>query len=176
MEIQDNLNIILVGMPGAGKSYIGGKLARLLAHFTYIDTDDEIEKSAGLTISEIFEKYSEKHFRKLENKIIKEFSQARNHIISIGGGAFENPENIKLLNQNGITFYLKTPAKELFRRVENENHRPLLNENSPQKIIEKLLIKREKNYFKANFVIDTYQKQAYTILNDILKEYENYVR
>ncbi len=176
MEIQDNLNIILVGMPGAGKSYIGGKLARLLAHFTYIDTDDEIEKSVGLTISEIFEKYSEKHFRKLENKIIKEFSQTRNHIISIGGGAFENPENIKLLNQNGITFYLKTPAKELFRRVENENHRPLLNENSPQKIIEKLLIKREKNYFKANFVIDTYQKQAYTILNDILKEYENYVR
>ncbi len=176
MEIQDNLNIILVGMPGAGKSYIGGKLARLLAHFTYIDTDDEIEKNAGLTISEIFEKYSEKHFRKLENKIIKEFSQTRNHIISIGGGAFENPENIKLLNQNGITFYLKTPAKELFRRVENETHRPLLNENSPQKIIEKLLIKREKNYFKANFVIDTYQKQAYTILNDILKEYENYVR
>ena len=92
MEIQDNLNIILVGMPGAGKSYIGGKLAKLLAHFTYIDTDDEIEKNAGLTISEIFEKYSEKYFRKLENKIIKEFSQTRNHIISIGGGHLKTPK------------------------------------------------------------------------------------
>lgn len=176
METKDNFNIVLVGMPGAGKSYIGGKLAKLLAHFTYVDTDNEIEKSTGLTVCEIFEQHSEQYFRKLENKIIKEFSQTRNHIISIGGGAFENPENIKLLSQNGFTFYLRTPAKELFRRIENETHRPLLKEDSPQQIIEKLLIKREKNYFKANFVIDTYQKQAYTILDDILREYENYVR
>lgn len=176
METENNFNIVLVGMPGAGKTYIGGKLSKLLAHFDYIDTDNEIEKTMGFSVSEIFEKYSEKYFRKLENKIIKTVSQNKNCIISIGGGAFENSENIKLLSKNGITFYLKAPAKELFKRIEKETHRPLLAGDSSEMIIEKLLIKREKNYFKAHFVIDTYQKQAYTILDDILKEYENYVR
>lgn len=176
IEETNNKNIVLVGMMGAGKTYIGGKLAKLLAHFSYVDTDAEIEKSTGLTIPEIFEQHGEKYFRTLEANMIKEVSKNKNQIISIGGGAFENPENIKALKLNGLTFYLKAPAKELFSRVENETNRPLLNEDFSQKTIEKLLRKREKNYIKANFVIDTSQKQAYTILNDILSEYETYVK
>lgn len=176
MEENNNLNIVLVGMMGAGKSYIGNKLAKLLVHFNYIDTDNEIEEKEGLTISEIFQKHGEKYFRNLETKIINEISQNKNQIISIGGGIFQNPENIKMLQKNGLTFYLKAPAKELFRRIENETHRPLLNENFSQNTIEVLLRKREKNYFKADFVIDTYQMPAYTILDNILSEYENYVK
>ena len=176
MNTKDNRNIVLVGMPGGGKSYIGQKLAKLLVHFDYIDTDEQIEKNTGLTISEIFEKYGEKYFRELETKIIKEFSQIKNHIISIGGGAFENPDNIELLKQNGITFYLKASAEELFNRIKNETHRPLLSGNFPKENIKKLLKKREKNYLKADFVIDTNKKQAYTILDDILSEYENYAK
>jgi len=171
-----NKNIVLIGMMGAGKSYIGGKLAKLLAHFSYVDTDAEIERTTGLTIPEIFELHGEKHFRTLEATIIKEISKNKDQIISIGGGAFQNPENRKALNSNGITFYLKAPAKELFKRIENETNRPLLNDEFPQKTIERLLRNREKNYIKANFIIDTYQKQAYTILNDIISEYENYVK
>ncbi|MFA7659470.1 MAG: shikimate kinase [Candidatus Gastranaerophilaceae bacterium] len=171
-----NRNIVLTGMSGAGKTYIGKKLAKLLAHFVYFDIDEKIEEKTCLTISEIFEKYSEGYFRGLENEMIKEISQGKNQIISIGGGAFENPENIKNLKQNGIVFYLKAPAKELFNRVENETHRPLLNENFSLKTIENMLKKREKNYLKADFVIDTNQKQAYTILDDILKGYEDYVK
>ncbi len=175
MEVENNLNIVLVGMMGAGKSYIGSKLAKLLAHFTYIDIDEKIEKAFGLTIAEIFEKHGEKYFRELEAKTIKEVSENKNQIISIGGGAFKNPKNVENLNKNGLTFYLKAPAKELFRRIENETHRPLLNKDFSIKTIEDLLRKREKNYFNANFIIDTYQRQAYTIMNDILEEYENYV-
>lgn len=176
MDSTDNFNIVLVGMMGGGKSYIGSKLAKLLVHFNYIDTDEKIEQEAGLTISEIFEKYGEKYFREIESKVITEISQNKNQIISVGGGVFENPENIKNLKKNGLTFYLKAPARELFRRIENETHRPLLNRNFSLKTIESLLRKREKNYLKANFIIDTYQKQAYTILDDILREYENYVK
>lgn len=163
-------------MMGAGKTYIGKKLAKLLAHFDYIDTDNEIEKNTGLTISEIFEKYSEDYFRELESETIKKFSQNRNQVISLGGGAFENPENIKELRKNGLIFYLKATPKELFERIEHETHRPLLIEDFSQKIIRNLLKCRELNYLKADFVIDTNQKQAYTILDDILKEYENYVK
>lgn len=175
LEAKNNLNIVLVGMMGAGKTYIGGKLAKLLAHFDYVDIDNEIEKITGLSISEIFEKHSEEYFRDLEGNIIKECSQHKNQIISIGGGAFQTPENITNLQKNGLVFYLKAPAAELFKRIENGTNRPLLNKDFSQKTIENLLKQRESNYLKANFVIDTSQKQAYTILDDILREYENYV-
>lgn len=176
MDTKDNLNIILIGMMGAGKTYIGGKLAKLLAHFSYIDTDCEIEKNTGLSIPEIFKEYGEDYFRELETKIIAECSQNRNQIISIGGGAFQNKENIEALKKNGITFYLKAAPDEIFNRIKNESHRPLLNDNFSKKTIESHLKMREKNYLKANFIIDTNNKQAYTILDDILREYENYVK
>jgi shikimate kinase len=173
---EDNLNIVLVGMPGAGKSFIGIKLVKLLAHFNYVDTDELIEKEAELTIPEIFEKYGEKYFRKLEEKIIKEVSQKKNQIISIGGGTFENSANIKALKKNGLTYYLKAPPKEIFTRIEAETHRPLLGKEFSVKTIENLLRKRDKNYFEADFIVDTYQRPAYTIMDDILKEYEKYVK
>lgn len=176
MERTDNLNIVLVGMPGAGKSYIGQKLAKLLVHFTYIDTDEQIEKNMGMTISEIFEEKSEKYFRELESNLIKELSANKNYIISVGGGAFENEENIRLLRKNSLIFYLKTPVEELFARIENETHRPLLNIENPKQKLKTILRKREKNFLKANFVIETYKQPAYSLLDKIIGEYENNAR
>lgn len=169
-------NIVLIGMMGAGKSYISGKLAKLLAHFNYVDIDEEIERQEGLTIPEIFEKYSEEYFRELETRTIKKFAANYNYIISTGGGAFENPENINALKENGIVYYLRAHPQELFNRIKNEKNRPLLLNSNAQETIKNLLKKREKNYLKADFVIDTDNKQAYTILDDILKEYSNYVK
>lgn len=172
--MEENRNIVLIGMPGAGKSYMGVRLARLLVHFTFIDIDEEIETEAGMKISEIFEKYGEEYFRDLESRIIKETSAMKNLIISIGGGAFQNQKNIDALKENGLTFYLRTSPNELFNRVKDETHRPLFKDNLSIEPIENLLKIRENNYMKADFVIDTDNKQAYTILNDILSEYENY--
>ena len=174
----NNKNIVLVGMMGAGKTYIGGKLSKLLSHFSYADIDAEIEKEAGLSISEIFEKYSEAYFRELEEKAIKKFASNKNQIISTGGGAFENSRNQYLLKANGLVFYLKATPKELFNRIKNENHpnRPMLGEDFSDKTIQTLLKKREKNYLKAHFTIDTNQKQAYTILDEILKECDKYAK
>ena len=175
MQENSNKNIVLIGMMGAGKSYIGGKLAKLLVHFDYVDIDSEIEKRQGTSISEIFETHSEEYFRALEEKMIKEFSALENQIMSLGGGAFENPKNRERLKENGLTFYLKAPAEELFIRIKNETHRPLLKDGFSVEKIKGLLNKREKNYLKADFIIDTNKHRAYTILNDIIKEYENYV-
>lgn len=176
MDTNDNFNIVLVGMPGAGKTYIGGKLAKLLVHFSYIDIDEKIEEDSGLTISEIFEKYGEDYFRELETKTIKAVSENRNQIISIGGGAFQKDENIKALKINSLVFYLKASYDELFNRIKEETHRPLFSKELSKKTVGNLLKKREKNYLKAHFIIDTDKKQAYTILDDILREYENYVK
>lgn len=174
--MENNLNIVLIGMPGAGKTYIGSKLARLLVQFSYIDTDEEIVDSTGMSISEIFERYSESYFREFETRIIKEISQNKNQIISIGGGAFQSQVNIDALKENGIVFYLKASAQEIYTRIKDEKHRPLLQENFSVEKIKSLLKKREKNYAQAHFVIDTDKKPAYTILDNILSEYEKYVK
>lgn len=163
-------------MMGAGKTFIGEKLSKLLAQFVYVDTDAEIKKNTGLSIPEIFNKFSEACFRELERELIEKISINRNQIISIGGGAFENSKNIEALKKNSLVFYLMAPAKELFNRIKDSDNRPLLNDDFSQQTIEKLLKKREKNYYKADFVINTYNKPAYTIIDDILSEYENYVK
>jgi len=172
----NNKNIVLVGMMGAGKTYIGSKLSKLLSHFTYVDIDAEIEKETGLTISEIFEQHSEEYFRGIEEKTIKKFAANKNQIVATGGGAFENPRNQYLLKENGLVFYLKATPQELYSRIQNENHRPLLGEEFSSKKIQAILKKREKNYSKAHFTIDTNQKQAYTILDEILKECDKYAK
>lgn len=176
METEENLNIVLVGMMGAGKSYIGGKLAKLLVHFSYVDTDELIEKKAKKTISEIFESYGEEYFRRLEAEVIKQVSANKNQIISIGGGAYMNHDNIRALRQNSLTFYLKAPANELFNRIKDETHRPLLNDNFTLETVEALLNKRQKYYMQADFIIDTNNMPAYVIIDNIIGEYENYVK
>lgn len=174
MAAEDNLNIVLVGMMGAGKSYIGAKLAKLLVHFTYVDTDELIKKKYRKTIPEIFAKHGEEYFRKLEAGVIKKVSTKKNQIISVGGGAFARPDNIRALKENSLTFYLKAPASELFNRVKNEIHRPLLNGDFTQETIEALLNKRQKYYMQADFIIDTNNMPAYVIIDNIIGEYENY--
>ncbi len=175
-NVEDNLNIVLIGMPGAGKSYIGARLARLLVQFSYLDTDEEIQNSTGMSIPEIFDRYSEPYFREFETRVIKEVSQNKNQIISIGGGAFQNNENVEALKKNGIVFYLKTSPEEIYERIKDEKHRPLLKDNFSVKKIKDLLAKRENQYLQAHFVVETDKRPAYTILDNIIKEYENYVK
>ena len=148
-------NIILIGMPGCGKSYIGLKLADFLTDYTFIDTDSLIEKTNGMTISDIFAKYSEDYFRKLEYDTIKMVCAGTDKIISIGGGAFENPDTRNTLLNFGTVYYLKSDIDVLYYRISKENTRPLLNNENPRETLEKLLKKREQNYRKAHFIIDT---------------------
>ena len=86
-------NIVLIGMPASGKSTIATLLSEKLENYTLVDTDSLIERTQGMKISEIFKKYSEDYFRKLEYDTIKLVCTGNNKIISIGGGAFENPDN-----------------------------------------------------------------------------------
>ena len=148
-------NIILVGMPGSGKSYIGLKLSEKLKEYTLIDTDSVIEKTQGLKISEIFEKYSEDYFRKLEYDTIKMICSGEGKIVSVGGGAFENPDTRNTLLKFGTVYYLKSNLDVLYYRISKENTRPLLNNDNPKAALENLLKKREHNYLKAHYVVET---------------------
>ena len=161
-------NIVLIGMPASGKSTIGLLLADKLNNFTLIDTDSLIEKTSGMKISEIFEKHSEDYFRKLEYDTIKLVCVGSKKIISVGGGAFENPDTRSTLLRFGKVFYLKSDLDVLYYRVSKDSSRPLLNNENPRLALENLLKKREENFLKAHYTIDTSGLNAEEIVEKIL--------
>ena len=132
-------NIVLIGMPASGKSTIGKKLAEKLPNYTLIDTDSVIERTNGMKISDIFQKFSEDYFRKLEYDTIKLVCCGKNKIISIGGGAFENPDSRNTLLNFGKVFYLKSDIDVLYYRVSKDSTRPLLCNENPRQALENLL-------------------------------------
>lgn len=107
-------NIVLIGMPGCGKSTVAQALGELLGR-EVIDTDSEIEKRAGMTIPEIFAQYGEEHFRTLETKVMADVGKLSGKIISTGGGCVTRGENYPLLHQNGAILWVKREITSLAR-------------------------------------------------------------
>lgn len=118
-------NIVLIGMPGSGKTTIGKMLSERLK-VKFIDTDDYIEDVAKQSIPEIF-KHGEEYFRKLERQAVSELSIEKSVIISTGGGAVKNYLNIKDLKKNGIIIFIDRPIKNIVQDV-NISNRPLLKQ------------------------------------------------
>ena len=163
-------NIVLVGMPASGKTTIGNSLSQKLLGYTLIDTDSVIEKTQGMTISEIFAKHSEDYFRKVEYETIKMVAKGDRKILSIGGGAFENPDTRATLLNFGKVFYLKSDLDVLYYRISEDTKRPLLQKPNPRQVLENLLKKREENYLKAHYTIDTNNLSEDEIVRFILNE------
>ncbi|MCQ2754137.1 MAG: shikimate kinase [bacterium] len=162
-------NIILVGMPASGKSTIGSMLADTLDGYTFYDTDSIIEKTEGISISEIFKKHSEDFFRKLEYDTIKLVCTGTRRVISVGGGAFENPDSRGRLLNFGKVIYLKSDLDVLYYRLSEDFTRPLLQADNPKEVLKNLLQKREANYQKAHFTIDTSNLSKEEIIKNILE-------
>ncbi len=105
--IEENTrNIVLIGMPGSGKSTAGRLSAKILGR-RFIDTDTLIEEKAGMSIPEIFSRYSEEEFRKIEAAAIAEAGKSSGAVIATGGGAVTRAENRYSLKQNSVTVWLK---------------------------------------------------------------------
>ncbi len=163
-------NIVLIGMPASGKTTIGTLLGKELDGYTLFDTDSIIEKTNGMTISEIFKQFSEDYFRKLEYDTIKMVCTGKNKIISIGGGAFENPDNRATLLKFGKVFYLKSDLDVLYYRISSDSTRPLLQKENPRKILENMLLRREENFKKAHYTVDTSSLSEDEIVRFIINE------
>ncbi len=108
----DKKNIVLIGMPGCGKTTIGRKAAKALGK-SFIDTDEEIVRETGMKIPEIFEKCGEKGFREIEADIVKKVSARQSAVIATGGGAVLNQRNVQLLKENGFIIFIDRPVDEL---------------------------------------------------------------
>ena len=98
-------NIFIVGLMGSGKTSIGKLLAKRTGRL-FIDTDSEIIKESGMTITEIFNKFGENYFRDLEYKVLSKAKLIENHVISTGGGIILKLENIKIMKNSGTIIFL----------------------------------------------------------------------
>lgn len=105
-------NIVLIGMPGCGKSTIGKLLAEETGK-TFVDMDAEIERASGMQIPDIFAKFGEEHFRKLETETLAQFGQKSGLVIATGGGCVTRGENHSLLHQNGTIYWIKRDISSL---------------------------------------------------------------
>ena len=169
-------NIFLIGPMGAGKTTIGRQLAKKLSKQFY-DSDHEIEKHTGADISLIFELEGEAGFRKRESLVLFELVSLKNIVLSTGGGCVLDPENRKLLTDNGTIIYLKATADKLFKRTSDDKRRPLLQTDDRLNKIKEILAEREPLYLSlANEVIDTHDqsiKQITQKIFEILKIHED---
>jgi shikimate kinase len=149
--------IFLVGYMGSGKSTAGKKLASKLS-FDFVDMDKFIEAEYGMSIEEIFSKKGQSEFRAMEHNALKKLlTVSKSTVISCGGGTPCYYNNMELMNNNGITIYLKMSADSLANRLINaKDHRPLIDgktHDELKKYITEHLEKREDFYHKAQFTV-----------------------
>lgn len=142
-------NIVLIGMMGAGKTAIGGELARRLRR-PFLDTDSEIERAAAMTIPEIFARDGEAFFRARESEVLSRTLAAGNAVVSTGGGAWMRPENRQHVAEHGVSVWLDCDLDTLWHRVRHRPTRPLLQTADPRGTLERLLAERNPVYALAD--------------------------
>ena len=154
---------------GAGKTTIGKLLAKHLGR-TFYDTDVEIEKRTGVKIPVIFELEGEAGFRKRETAVIEELSQLNDIVMATGGGAVIAEENRALLQAAGTVIYLRANVHDLWYRMRNDKHRPLLQNVDIRAKLEQLYVERNPLYTQiATLIFDTGNQPVAHILNQIEK-------
>jgi shikimate kinase len=168
--------IVLVGLMGSGKSRIGRELARLLK-LPFVDADLEIEKAATYTVSEIFERFGEKEFRRGEREIMARLLSGEAKVLASGGGAFIQPEIRSLIKKKAISVWLKADLETLVKRVSRNNRRPLLQVSNPAERLQQLMEDRYPVYAEADITVvtdhRTPQDMAQLIKNELDRFQQN---
>lgn len=141
-------SLVLVGLMGVGKSTIGRRLAARLG-LPFIDADEEIEKAAGMSVQEIFDRHGEAAFRDGERRVIARLIDGKPKVIATGGGAFVNDETRRLILDRATAIWLDADLNILVNRVSRRDGRPLLKGRDPRQVLERLAKEREAYYSQA---------------------------
>ena|SRR5579885_1332786 len=164
----EHKRVILTGFMGTGKTAVGELLAKKLK-FEFLDTDLMVEQEVGKTITEIFEKEGEPVFRHYEKQMVKKALESENVVVSTGGGAIVDPDNLKLMKERGFIIGLSASPEAILQRVSNMDTRPMLRSKDQLKRIESLLSRRSPYYRQADKIVDTTMKRIDQTVEEILK-------
>ena len=160
--------IYLVGFMGCGKTTVGRELAQIL-EWEFVDLDDEIERRAEISISEIFTQHGESSFREIESDALLEqiqiVAEGHTRVVALGGGTFGAKQNRKIIKQAGLSVWLNVPLEELWQRVSSATHRPLAKDRAR---FEALYEERLMEYMKADFSIEAKSKDSAHIAHEII--------
>ncbi|WP_234032804.1 shikimate kinase [Paenibacillus faecalis] len=164
-----DLNIILIGMMGTGKTTVGQLIAQQL-NYDLIDLDSEIEYAVGKSIPDIFEAEGEAFFRNAESAVLEEVLKRQKVVIATGGGAVLRKENCDLMSSKGWVAALTADEETIIERVRGDVGRPLLAGNLEERV-HKIMEERKDCYRFANATVDTIGKSAEQVALDILMHY-----
>ena len=170
-----NRSIVLVGLMGAGKTTIGRRLAQRL-NLTFRDADHEIEKAAGMSVSDIFAQHGQEHFRAGERKVIARLLESGPQVLATGGGAYMDAQTRKAIDNKAICIWLDCDLKLLMKRVRKRGGRPLLKAPDPEAVMKALIDERYPIYAKANVRVNSRDTTHNAIVNDTVRALINHFK
>lgn len=163
-------NVFLIGPMGSGKTAVGRHLARLL-HYTFHDSDADIEAKTGVDIPFIFEKEGEAGFRSRERESIDRLTRLESIVLATGGGAVINAANRAALAERGVVVYLATSVNQQIERTRHARHRPLLHDTDPEQRLKELMERRAELYAQiADLTIATDGRRVQLVAEEIHRE------
>ena len=167
--------LVVVGMPGAGKSSVGRQLAKRLG-LSFADSDKEVESAAGMKVEQIFEQLGEPAFRLGERQVIARLLQGPPLVLATGGGAFMDESTRALIREHGISIWLRTDIGVLSERTSRRDNRPLLKQGDPEAILRELLAVREPVYASADIVVTSDQRPVKDAVDRVLQALNDFAR
>lgn len=168
-----NKNIVIIGMPGSGKTSLGKKLSEKL-NYDFIDMDDYIEESSGRKIASMFEE-GEMVFREEEIKASRDLADSSRTVISTGGGIITQEASMEALKENGLILFLDRPLENIEKDIERDS-RPLLKDDKSR--LEKLYEERINLYrLYADLTIENTldEDSVVDLMAEAVNEYESRV-
>lgn len=163
----------MVGMMGAGKTTVGRRLAPRLG-LPFFDADSEIERAAGMSVSELFQQHGEESFRRGEAQIINRLLSGEPHVLATGGGALVNPETRAIIAEKAVSIWLRADMDTIVVRATQRGTRPLLKTGDSRETLTRLLAEREPLYAQADIHIDSQpgpHANTVNLIIDVLAEH-----
>jgi len=166
-------SVVLVGLMGAGKTTVGRRLAQKLG-LSFVDADAEIERAAGETIPEIFERHGEAAFREGERRVIARLLEGSPQVLATGGGAFMDETTRNNIAARGTSVWLKADLDVLMRRVSRRGNRPLLKQGDPRATMERLMTTRYPVYAGADIIVESVEGPHEIVVDDVIAHLDAY--
>ena len=156
--------VYLVGFMGAGKTSVGRALARRL-DWRFVDIDEQIEAREHLTVSDIFQRHGEPHFRDVERAVLADQVLVRHAVVATGGGTFADAQNRAIIKADGASVWLDVPLERLIARIPQDGRRPLAADRAN---LERLFHSRRAAYEQAHLRLDASRAPVESLVDQLV--------